>query len=102
MSFENPVWLTIVLVYTAVLFLYDKRIDVGWQIFGLGVLLFTPTFGTTDCYYRHMIVAFQLFVMIGMSLDNRYRKYLVGAYFLVSIYLCYQYFLPAYKNGLLM
>ena len=98
----DPVFLALVfLLVTAALF-YSRQVPVGWQIFMFAALLFTPTFGTTTCYYRHIVIAFPLFVMIGLSSRARWRIGLYGAYVIACVYLTGAVFLKAYKLGQLM
>ncbi len=54
------------------------------------------------CYYRHIVVAFPLFVMIGVSVNSRRRKYLLIPYALASVVLMWKVFLAYYKAGMLM
>jgi hypothetical protein len=91
-------WFTLIV---AVVF-YSRKIPASWQIFMFGVLLFTPAFGTTMCYYRHMVVTFPLYIMIGASINSRRRKYLMIPYALVSAVLTWKVFLAYYKAGMLM
>lgn len=99
--YSHPVWITLVFTIGVVIVFYRKKIDVGMQLFMFGILLFTPTAGTTDCYYRHIIVAFPLYFMIGSAVESK-RKYLLIPYLLLSIYLMLTVFLPDFKIGKLM
>lgn len=96
-----PVWISLVLMLIFTTVLYSKKLDISWQIFMFGILLFTPTFGTTDCYYRHIIVAFPFFVMGGVIFESR-RKYLLIPYLLITIYLAYFFYQPLYRVSQLM
>jgi len=100
-QFGHPVYIMLVFTILAVILFYNKKTLVSLQIFMFGILLFTPTAGTTDCYYRHIVVAFPLFVMIGNSF-NSWRKYLLPVYAVVSIALMWFVYLNNYKLGLLM
>lgn len=100
-QFGHPVYITLVFIILIVLLFYNKRVLVPWLIFMFGILLFTPTAGTTDCYYRHIVVAFPLFAMIGISF-NSWRKYLLPVYAIVSIALMWFIYLDNFKQGLLM
>ncbi|MEA3297076.1 MAG: hypothetical protein U9R56_04360 [candidate division Zixibacteria bacterium] len=99
---DNPVSLILMFVTIATILFYTRRIPVSWQIFMFGILLFTPTLGTTDCYYRHVIVAWPLFAMIGLAFRHRWRRYVLILYAIASVILTWQVFLPAYKAGRLM
>lgn len=100
-QFDHPVYIMLVFIILAAALFYNKRVLVPWQIFMFGILLFTPTAGTTDCYYRHIVVAFPLFVMVGNSI-NSWRKYLMPVYAIASIILMWFVYLNNYKLGLLM
>lgn len=101
-AWDSTVNLMILFVTFSIALFYTRRIPVGWQLFMFGVLLFTPTFGTTTCYYRHVVVAFPLFVMVGIGAGNRWRRYLFGAYAIASIILMWTVYLRMYKAGNLM
>ncbi len=100
-QFGHPVYIMLVFIILAVILFYNKKTLVSWQIFMFGILLFTPTAGTTDCYYRHIVAAFPLFVMIGNSL-NSWRRYLLPIYAIASIVLMWFVYLNNFKLGLLM
>ncbi len=100
-QFGHPVYIMLVFIILAVILFFNKKVLVPWVIFMFGIFLFTPTAGTTDCYYRHIVVAFPLFVMIGNSI-NSWRKYLLPVYAIVSIALMWMAYLNNYKQGLLM
>lgn len=94
--------ITISFIFMIIIFFYRKKMDIRLQLFMFGILLFTPTAGTTDCYYRHIVIAFPLFILLGNAIENRVRKYLIPIYIVTSILLiCYLY-LPLYKMGNLM
>jgi len=98
----NPVFIMLLFTLITVVLFYSRKIPVSWQLFMFSILLFTPTFGTTMCYYRHIVVAFPLFVMIGVSVNSRRRKYLLIPYALASVVLMWKVFLAYYKAGMLM
>jgi len=101
-NFNSPIFLILLfLVITLVLF-YTRKVSVRWQLFMFAVLLFTPTFGTTDCYYRHVVVAFPLFMMVGYSANSFWRRLLFPAYILGSLVLMWKIFVPMFKLGGLM
>lgn len=81
---------------------YRTKVPVSWQIFMFGVLLFTPAAGTTDCYYRHIIPAFPLAVMVGLGLKDRWRRWLVPAYIICAQLMAWAGYLPYYKEGRLV
>ncbi len=99
---SNPVFTALVYMLAVVVLFYTRRVPVGWQIFLFAALLFTPSFGTTTCYYRHIVIAFPLFVMVGAATESNWRLGLYGLYVIVSVYLTGSVFLHAYKLGRLM
>jgi hypothetical protein len=99
---KQPDCIILIFTISAVTLFYRRRIPVSWQIFMFGVLLFTPTMGTTTCYYRHIIAAFPLFVMIADNINSRWRRYALGVYAAVSIYVNLSIFLGDFKAGVLM
>ncbi len=94
--------LTITFTIATLVLFYQRKQDIRLQLFMFGILLFTPTAGTTDCYYRHIVVAFPLFMMIGHAIESNKKKYLIGAYIVISILLASYLYLPLYKWGNLM
>ncbi len=99
---ESPVSLTLVLAVVAVITFWTRRIPAAWQVFMVAVLLFTPTMGTTDCYYRHIVVAFPLFALVGLAAEHRWRRFLVPLYFILCVIINWLVLLPDYKAGALM
>ncbi len=99
---QSPVFVALVFAITATALFWTRRIPGAWQVFMFGLLLFTPTFGTTLCYYRHVVVAWPLFMMVGVAAESRYRRFLLPLYALTSVYLTWQVYLPLYKAGRLM
>jgi len=99
---RQPECIMLIFTISVVILFYRRRIPVSWQIFMFGVLLFTPTMGTTTCYYRHIVVAFPLFVMIADNINSRWRRYALGVYAVVSIYLNLSILLRDFKAGVLM
>ncbi len=102
LSYAHLEFLILVLTLGTAVLVYSRKVEVEWQIYMIGILLFTPTFGTVQCYYRHVVVAFPLFLMIGLAVSDRWRRYVVGAYAVASILLAWFVFVPAFKKGLLM
>lgn len=98
----HPVRLILLFVGLALLAFYTRRVPASWQTFMWSVLLFTPSAGTTDCYYRHITVAFPLYVMIGLSLTSRHRRWLFPACAVVSIILMWAIYLRTFKLGALV
>ncbi|MBU8932974.1 MAG: hypothetical protein KOO62_03095 [candidate division Zixibacteria bacterium] len=98
---NNPVFIMLVFVIATTTVFYRRIIPVSWQLYMFGVLLFTPAAGTTDCYYRHIIVVFPLFVMIALAIETR-RKWLLPLYGVTGLSLTWFVFLKAYKLGELM
>jgi hypothetical protein len=101
-TYENPVWLMLTFTIFITVIFYTKKIPLGWQLFMIGILLFTPTFGTTDCYYRHIVVAFPLYIMIGFNINSRMKKYFFYGYAVISIILTLTVYLPLFKANSLM
>lgn len=102
LSFIHLEILILVLTLGTAMLVYTVRVDGEWQLYMIGILLFTPTFGSIQCYYRHIIVAFPLFLMLGLAVNDRWRKYVVGLYAIASLLLAYWGFVPAFKKGMLM
>ncbi len=94
----------VILIFTAALLalFYTRKVPVSWQIYLWAVLLFTPSAGTTDSYYRHIVVAFPLAVMIGLSVKSPRRRWLLPAYAVASLILLWTIYLSQYKAGSLM
>jgi hypothetical protein len=101
-SGDDPMFIILLFTLVTVILFYSRKIPASWQLFMFGILLFTPTFGTTWCYYRHIVVAFPLYVMIGVSVSSLRRKYLMIPYALASAFLMWKFFLAYYKAGTLM
>lgn len=102
MPSDNAVFVMLLFIPLCCLLFYRRRLAVTWQIYMFAVLLFTPTMGTTMCYYRHIVVAFPLFVMIGMSIESKWRRLLFVAYIAASVFLAGALYVTAYKLGQLM
>ena len=102
LSFTHLEFIIVALTLGFAAVAYTRRIEGEWQVYLLAVLLFTPTFGTIQCYYRHVIVAFPMFVMLGMAAGSPRRKYLFGGYAVASALLAWFVFVPAFKKGILM
>ena len=100
-SYADPVWLMLTFCIIMVMIFYQKKLSMSLQLFLFGILLFTPTFGTTTCYYRHIVVAFPLAIMIGLASQSR-RRWLILVYAAASIILMWTVFLKYYKLGMLM
>ncbi len=81
---------------------FTRKIPVTWYLFLIGVLLFTPTFGSTVSYYRHITVALPLFVMTGVAIESSRRRWLLPLYAVLSLYLMWFHYLPAFKHATLM
>ncbi|UCE23423.1 MAG: hypothetical protein JSU74_08950 [Candidatus Zixiibacteriota bacterium] len=102
LSFTHLEFLIVALTLGFAVLTYTRKMDGEWQVYLLAVLLFTPTFGTIQCYYRHVLVAFPLFVMLGMAAGSPRRKYLFGGYVVASALLAWFVFVPAFKKAVLM
>ncbi|MFH1687638.1 MAG: hypothetical protein ABIE70_08980 [bacterium] len=98
----HPVFVCLVFVVTAAVLFLQRRLATGWQIYLIAVLLFTPAMGTTDCYYRHVVVAFPLFVAIALGLRSKWRQWLVIVYAVAAVAINWLLLMPAYRMGMLM
>ncbi len=101
-SNTSPVFIMLVFVTATAALFYNRKAPFTWQLFMFGVLLFTPTFGTTTCYYRHIVVAFPLFSMVGLGAGSSWRRYLLIPYAVTALVLSWTVYLSAYKAGTLM
>jgi len=99
---SNPVSLMLLFAIATAALFYSRRLPGWWQVFMFGLLLFTPTVGTTDCYYRHIVAAFPLFVMVALKWQNRRRRWLAPVYAVVCLALMFWVYLPSYRAGSLM
>ena len=99
---SSPVFVIVAFLLITLPLFYNHRLPVSWQIYMWSILLFTPTMGTCDCYYRHIVVAFPMFIMIGTAVASRWRKYLLIPYVVVSLWLGWSVYFAPYKIGLLM
>ena len=102
LELSDPTFMMLVLIPILLIAFYRRSVPVSWQLFMFGAMLFTPTFGTTMCYYRHVVIAFPLFVMIGLAADSAKRRYLLPLYGIASIILALEVYLFWYKAGQLM
>jgi hypothetical protein len=64
--FHNPESLIIILIIEYLLIFYNKIPTVYW-LYGLSILMFTPMMGMAFCIYRHIIIAFPLFIVLTAS-----------------------------------
>jgi hypothetical protein len=101
MPIMHPEILAVLFAFGTLILFYTRKLPIGWLLFMLGVLLFTPTFGTTQCYYRHIVVAFPLSVMVALAWQSK-RKWLVPVYAIVALWLYVTVYLPQFKLGTLM
>lgn len=83
----GPEAIIIIFILLFILIFYS-RIPNVYSLYGLSLLLFTPTMGTTECIYRHIIVAFPLFLMAATACRPAWVKWgwvvlsiLVGEYY---------------------
>lgn len=102
LPWTSPVGLILLFTTFATGLFYTKKLPAPWQVYMFSLLLFTPTAGTTDCYYRHIVIAFPLFVMIALAVTEPRRRKLLPLYIVVCLVLIYTVYLPAYKAGALM
>ncbi len=99
---SHPVNISLIFTTIIVLIFYNKKTPINWQIYMFAILLFTPTMGTIACYYRHIIVAFPLFIMIGRAYSGIYGKYLMGLYIVSALIINWIFYIEFFKKGLLM
>jgi len=102
LPFGGPINASLTLAILSAAVFYTRRLPGTWQWFLFGILLFTPTMGTTVCYYRHIVVAWPLAVMIALACDSSQRRWLLPLYVVAAIYVNWWLLLPAYKTGTLM
>lgn len=102
LPYYHPVFITLLFGFGGAVLFITRKIGAPWLIYLFGILLFTPTMGTTDCYYRHIIVAFPLSVMVGTALNSGWRSRLVIPWLVLSGFLAVAFFLRWYKMGILM
>ncbi len=98
----DPVVLIIIFVAATLPLFYRRRVPMTWQLYILGILLFTPAAGTTDCYYRHVIVAFPVFVFVGMSIGNGWRRRAALPWAIAAVVLDVWVLIDRYAAGRLM
>jgi hypothetical protein len=64
----------IVFVVITLLLFATKELGVVYWVYGLAFLLFTPTLGTMESIYRQVIIAFPLYLMVGVSKKSEIVK----------------------------
>ena len=102
LPFGSPVVASLLAAIIATAAFYSRRLPGVWQWLMFAILLFTPTMGTTDCYYRHIVVVWPLAVMIALAGDSPRRWWLLPLWAAAAIYVNWWLLLPAYKAGALM
>lgn len=102
LELSDPVNISLIFITVGMLLFYNKKLPVAFQIFMGAILLFTPTMGTTVCYYRHIVIAFPLYIMLGMAIESNWKKYLLPLYLITAVILNWLIFIPAYQHGSLM
>jgi len=101
LPYYHPVFISLVFGLVGAMLFITRRIGAPWLIYLFAILLFTPTMGTTDCYYRHITMAFPFSVMVGLAMQTR-RRVLAIAWLLLSAFLAVAFYLRWYKIGVLM
>ncbi len=91
----------IIVILLSILF-YTKSLPKHWLIYMIGMLLFTPTMGSTVSYYRHIIVAFPLFVMIAQSGFVGWRKKIKYGWVVAGPLIGFFFYMSTFKAGALM
>jgi hypothetical protein len=102
LPWSSPVGLMLLFTIATSALFYSRKLPGWWQAFMFGLLLFTPTVGTTDCYYRHILVAFPMFVMVALAWHDPRRRWLLPAYVVACLILMLTTYLPSYRAGGLM
>ncbi len=98
----SPVSLMLLFSIITTALFFTRKLPGSWQVLMFDLLLFTPTLGTTDCYYRHIVVAFPLFLMVALAAQHRRRRWLLPIYAVICLVLTLTVYLPAYRAGMLM
>lgn len=98
----DPVNITVIFLAATLLLFYRKRVPLTWQLYFFGILIFTPTAGTTDCYYRHVIVAFPALAFIGLALANGWRRWALIAWMIAAVIINVVVLLDRFAAGQLM
>lgn len=96
---ELPVTIMVVYAFVTSLAFFGRRVPTEWTLYGLAILLFTPVFGTFECYYRHIVPCWPLHVAIAVS-PAPWRVKL--AWCVIGVVLGLLYFAPTYANLLLV
>lgn len=91
----------IVFVIGAVILFYRPKVKIEWQVFMFGLLLFSPSLGTMDSYYRYVQAAFPLFLMVGMRTETKLGRVLAIVYAIAAILVTLLVIMPKYKLGLI-
>lgn len=81
---------------------FSRKLPVTWHIWLWGILLFTPTMGTTDCYYRHVVIVFPLAALVGLAASDGKRRILAFGAIALGAVLMWKVYLSAYVAGRLM
>ena len=102
MEYQHPVWIMLLFIPIFTALFFNKKLNIYLLIYMFGIFLFTPAAGTTDCYYRHILVAFPFFIMIGTVIERKRFRYLLPLYIGISLYYMLTVYLPFYKTGQLM
>ncbi|KAA3632026.1 MAG: hypothetical protein DWP97_11870 [Calditrichaeota bacterium] len=102
MEYQHPVWIMLLFIPLFTSIFFNKKVNIYLLIYMFGIFLFTPTAGTTDCFYRHILVAFPFFIMIGSAIERKKIRYLLPLYIVISLYYMFSIYLPYYKTGQLM
>ena len=100
-SADWPDFAMLLFVLLALILFYSRRIPAAWQVFMFALLLFSPTMGTTDSYFRYVEPAFPLYAMIAVRAGTPKGKYLFGAYAVAATVLMLLVFIDGYRAGLL-
>lgn len=96
---ELPVTIMAVYAFLTVVAFFGRRIPTEWTLYGLAILLFTPAFGTFECYYRHIVPCWPIHMAIATSPAPRRVKV---AWFLLGLVVGVLYLAPAFANGTLV
>jgi len=91
----------VLFVIGAVLLFYRPKVKIEWQLFMFGLLLFSPSLGTMDSYYRYVQAAFPLFLMVGLRAETKPGRALAVVYAIAAILVTLVVIMPNYKLGLI-
>ncbi|MEM0465338.1 MAG: hypothetical protein QXW97_01400 [Candidatus Pacearchaeota archaeon] len=90
----NPEFLILLFIVFGIFLFYTRKLNFLYTLYGFSFIAFTPTFGSTECIYRQIIISFPIFLMIGISEKPIYLKiiyFLIG--FIIGVLFYSKYFI---------